>query len=217
MGSEKQSGLSQKVLSQSGNEVGSIDLDPTIFDAPILEDIVHATVTWQRNKRRAGTHSTITKGVMKGGAKKPWRQKGTGRARAGSSTSPHWVGGAVAHGPLPRSYETRLSKRSRRQALCSVLTDKRQRGGLIVLEALAIDDGKTKSFAGVLSALGVSGEKGVLLAPKTNELVRQASRNIPGVTILPIEGVNVYDLVKSRYLLCTKDDVLQLQERLTKA
>lgn len=206
-------GLAYPVISLDGKEVGSINLHPEVFDAPIRSDIVHAAVTWQRNRRRAGTHSTITRGEMLGGGKKPFKQKGTGRARQGSTTSPIFVGGGVAHGPQPRSYETRVPKRLRIQALRSVLTDKRVNNGLIIVDDFKIKEAKTKNVAGMLRKLGIDHEKVVIVLPLEGELLFRASRNIPTVRPLAIEGLNVYDLVDHSILLCSKGDVERIQER----
>jgi large subunit ribosomal protein L4 len=206
-------GITHKVLSQAGKEVASVTLGKDVFDAPIKEDLVHATVRWQLVKRRAGTHSALTKGMMEGGAKKPWRQKGTGRARAGTATSPVWVGGAVAHGPLPREYNLRITKRARRQALASVLSDKRANDQLFVLDSLTVKDGKTKSFASVLKALGIQDKKALLVTAGESVETLRAVRNMKTVTSLPIEGVNVYDLLKNEVLICSKDAVAELEKR----
>ena len=189
-------------------------------------ELVHAVVTWQRGKRRAGSHSTLNRARMEGGGRKPYRQKGTGNARAGTNISPVWVGGAVAHGPTPRSYKTRVTKRTRRQALNAVLADKVKSGTFIVLESLVVPDGKTKSMVSILNSVGVKevGKEGgaTLLLSKEehgdakNGAVR-ASRNIPGITTLSVDGANVYDLVNRKNLICTKSAIEALQERILQA
>lgn len=212
------SSVSYKVLSSDGKEVGTVDLDPKVFNAEVLEYLVHDAVVWQRNKKRAGTHSALTKAEVSGGGKKPWKQKGTGNARAGSNTSPLWVGGGVTHGPKPRDYTTRLSKRARRQALCSVLTDKVRNEGLKIVDSLVVKSGKTRDMVDLLKKLGVAGES-ITLVQSDNEngaAVERASRNIAGIKPLKVSGVNVYDLLKNKYLVVTKEDILALQGRILK-
>ena len=221
------SNVSYPVVDMKGKEVGTVDLDAGVFAAPVSEAIVFDAVMWQLSKRRQGTHSVLTKGTMKGGGKKPWKQKGTGRARAGTSCSPLWVGGGVAHGPKsnPFGYENRLSKRSKRQALAAALTDKINQKGLIVLDSLAVPSGKTKDLSKVLAALGClkdgSAAKSVLLCSSADmkaEVVGGkaspeflASRNVKGLQLLPVEGLNVFEVVKAKYLVGTKAQILALQ------
>lgn len=206
--------LQYKVLNMEGKEVGSVDLDPAVFGGKIDKHIVHAAVRWQRAKARAGTHSTLTRAEVSGGGKKPWKQKGTGRARAGSNTSPVWVGGGVTFGPKPRSYEFRFPKQNRKQALISVLSEKVKSGNLVILDKLSSTDGKTKGMAGVLSKLGLKDTKVTLVMPTKDASVWRASSNIKKVHTLPVSGVNVYDLVNGKVLLCTKDGIAALQKRI---
>lgn len=202
-----------KVVNAKGAEVGTVDLDAAVFAAAVDASVVHQTVRWQRAKRRAGTASTLTKGMMKGGNRKPRPQKGSGQSRAGSNTSPVWVGGAVSHGPQPRSYEFRLAKRTRRQALAAVLSDKVKKNRLVVLDSLAVPSGKTRDVASVLKQLGIAGSRAVMVLSTDQESVRRASANIAGLLPLPVAGVNVYDLLRNRYLVATRDQILALQER----
>lgn len=207
--------ISQKVTGADGAEVGSIELDPIVFDSFISEDLVHATVRWQLSKRRAGTHSVLTRTMMKGGAKKPWKQKGTGRARAGSSISPHWVGGAVVHGPQPRDYTTRVTKRARRQALVSVLSNKRAAGKLIIVDSFPItEERRTKSFVAFLKTIGLEDRSALLILDEGNKALELASRNVAKVLPISVEGVNVYDLLRHDYLVMTKEGLQRLQERI---
>lgn len=206
-----------RVLDMQGQEVGSIDLDAEVFGAEILASVVHETVRWQRAKARAGTHATLTKGMMKGGNRKPWKQKHTGRARSGSNTSPLWVGGAKAHGPQPRSYEFRLSRRARRQALVSVLSDKVKRSKLIVLDDLKIVQGKTKEMAAVLKSLGLTNKRAALVLPGKEPAVWRSAGNLPNVFALPVSGVNVYDLLRHPYLVSTQAGVRAIEQRVKAA
>jgi len=231
-GAKKAAKLSYPVLDMKGKEVGSLELDGTVFGAPVQTPVVFDAVMWQLSKRRQGTHSVLTKGAMKGGGKKPWKQKGTGRARAGTNRSPLWVGGGVAHGPKsnPFGYENRLSKRSKRQALAAALTDKINQKGLIILDSLAIPSGKTKDLSTVLSALGClkegSAARAVMLCSSADMKASitggkaspefMASRNVKGLQVLPVEGLNVFEIVKAKYLVGTKVQFLALQGEVAK-
>lgn len=210
------------VLNVEGKEVGSIGLDGSVFAAPVLPELVHAVVRWQLAKRRAGTHQALTRSMMKGGGKKPFKQKGTGRARAGSIISPLWVGGASIHGPLPRSYEHRISKRVRGQALAAVLSEKISQKKLFVVDDFGSVSGKTKEMVAALAKIGACGKTSsadriVMLIPARSggkrSMVERASSNIPQVVGLSIDGVNVYDLLRCPFIVGSKDLVLALQER----
>ena len=208
--------IKYKVLNTKGKEVGSVELDPKVFGATINKAITYDTIRWQLDKKRTGNHSCLSKGVMKGGNKKPWRQKGTGRARAGSNTSPVWVGGAVAHGPKVNDYETRLSKRARRQALISVLSAKVSSQKLIVIDSLDIESGKTKEMVATLKNIGAHGSAALILPVASKELSGnkqvKATRNISDVETLPVEAVNAYDLLRLEYLVSTVDGVGAIQK-----
>jgi len=210
------SAVTYRVVNAEGAEVGSMELDGEVFGAKIHTAITHDAVVWQLNKRRAGTHSTLTKGAMRGGNRKPWRQKGTGRARAGSNTSPIWVGGGIAHGPHPHSYETRLSKRARVQALCAVLSDKVKESTLVILDKLEMPTAKTKQMAKIFNAIGVKGKVNFLFPVKGKELSTvaafKASRNLESIFPMSLDGVNVYDLLKNKYLMSTVAGITALQE-----
>lgn len=205
--------LTWKVLNMDGKEVGTIDLDPEVFAAPLKKGLVHETVRWQLNKRRAGTHQALTRSMMKGGGKKPWRQKGTGRARAGSIISPLWVGGASIHGPLPRSYEHRLAKRTRRQAMAAVLSSKAKENQLFILDSLQVNSGKTKDMVKVLKNIGVAGQKAAVLLADRDASIERSGRNIENVLLANVAGINVYDLMRHKVLVGTKDAILGLQAR----
>jgi large subunit ribosomal protein L4 len=214
MASEK---TSAKMFDARGKEKGSVELSPSVFQGTVKEELVHGAVRWQRAKKRAGTHDVLTRSEMKGGGKKPFKQKGTGNARAGSIISPLWVGGAVVHGPTPRSYEFRLSKKMRKSALQSALSSKAAAGSFLVLEGVAGATGKTKDALEVLKGLGVYGSKVLFvlsndISPERDNFMR-AVRNIKGVTTLPVAGVNVYDLVNSTNVVCTQDALKQLEAR----
>ncbi len=202
-----------KVQTLAGKDSGSIELDADVFQAPVHASLVHQVVRWQRAKRRAGTHATLNRAKMEGGGAKPWKQKGSGRARAGSSNSPLWKGGAVIHGPQPRSYEFRMPKRLRRQALASILSARLAEEKLLVVDNFDLSEAKTKEVAKALQALGIDSAKACCVCASTDEAFQRASKNLPGVTTLSVAGVNVYDLVKRPALICSKETVLELQAR----
>ena len=203
------------VHNMSGKEVGSIELSPEVFGAPLMPELVHQAVRWQRAKKRSGTHSTLTRSTMKGGGKKPWKQKGTGRARSGTNKSTIWVGGAVAFGPQPRKYDFRFPKRARRQALASVLTDKVTAKNLRVLEDLSVKSPKTKEMVKMLSGLGCATGGVMVVLAGENEGVAKSLRNIPNVSVLPVAGLNVFDLMKHSFVISTKDGIKAITARIT--
>ena len=202
------------IKDSAGKKVGSIKLDPAIFDSKKSPAVVHEIVRWQRAAKRQGTHKCLTRGEMEWGGKKPWKQKGTGRARAGTATSPVWVGGAVAHGPSPRDYSYSMPKKKRRKALATVLAEKLSSEALHVIDELKLETGKTKDLAKILDSLKV-GDKGVtIVLPEQNEMISRSAKNLPGVKTLPVEGVNVYDLLLNKEVLCTKEALEKLQARI---
>lgn len=201
------------VVNMGGKEVGSIDLDGSVFGAPVNESLVHQTVRWQLAKRRAGTHSTLSRSDMWASGAKPVKQKKTGRARAGSFVSPLWVGGAVVFGPKPRSYDFRLTKRTRRQALAAVLSEKTSTKMLRIVDEITMKTPRTGEFVEMLGKIGASdGGVAIVLGDK-NEIVMKSLRNIPKVTLLPAAGVNVYDLLRHKYLVATKEGIKALEGR----
>jgi len=204
------------VKNASGEPVGTRVLQPKIFGSKVFPSLLHQVVRWQRAKRRAGTHSTLTRAEASGGGVKPWRQKGTGRARAGSNTSPLWVGGGIAHGPKPRNYEFRLNKEERKRALCGALTIRRGEGKLILLDDFKLSEIRTKAAVGILEALGIEKHKSALVVlPEQNFNISLMSlRNIPRVKVLKAEGVNVYDVLNSKYVVVVGDALEKIEERL---
>lgn len=201
------------VRKSSGGDAGTIDLSPEVFGAPVYAHLVHQVVRWQLAKRRAGTHDVLTRSEMKGGKKKPFKQKGTGRARAGSSVSPLWVGGAVVHGPTPRSYEFKVPKGIRRKALCSALTSKVKAERLIVIDDVTSKDGKTKGMAKLMSSLKIDGSVLVILPENAGENTIRALGNLERVTSMPVEGINVYDVMKHKYVIVGKDSLKAIEAR----
>jgi large subunit ribosomal protein L4 len=205
--------LKVPVWSPEKEPVGEIELPATIASQPIREHLLYEVVKMQLANRRAGTAATKTRGEVRGGGKKPWRQKGTGRARSGSSRSPVWVGGAVVFGPRPRSYAYRLPRSARKTALRSALAEKQREGGLFVVHDIVLAEPKTKLMAAFLSRLEL-GKSVLIVIPEKNDLVERTARNLPGVKVLRSEGLNVYDLLLYRKVLFTREAIARVSERL---
>jgi large subunit ribosomal protein L4 len=201
-----------EVLDLRGTPIDRVTVSERAFAAPVKEHLFHQAVRMQLANRRRGTASTKTRGEVSGGGRKPWRQKGTGRARQGSIRSPLWRGGGVALGPKPRDYRYLLPKKVRRAALCAALSMKVREGLLKVLDRLEVAAPKTKLMVGLLRDLGIDRRALILLAD-ANTNVQLAARNLPNVKVLPIEGLNTYDLLYYDYVLCPREALAKLQER----
>lgn len=201
------------VSSLGPDGAGEIELDDEIFGVEVRRDILARVVNWQLAKRRAGTHKTKRVGEISGTTAKPYRQKGTGRARQGSLRSAQFRGGGKAHGPVPRSHAHALPKKVRRLGLKCALSSKREEGRLVVLDRAEEATGKTRELAGKLAARGWSS---VLFidGPEPDEMFRRAARNIPRVDVLPQQGANVYDILRRDTLVLTRDAVRHLEARL---
>ncbi|MFD2868647.1 50S ribosomal protein L4 [Kurthia sp. 3B1D] len=199
------------VLSQTGSSVGEIELNDAIFGIEPNESVLFDAVIAQRASLRQGTHKTKGRSEVSGGGRKPWRQKGTGRARQGSIRSPQWRGGGIVFGPTPRSYAYKLPKKVRRLALKSALSNKVAETNFVVVDALTLDAPKTKDFVKVLADLSVA-TKSLIVTADVNENVALSARNIPGVTVLTAEGINVLDLVSANKVVITKDAVAKIEE-----
>ncbi len=194
---------STTLFSKSGTELGTIELNELLFNAPINEALIHQAVTAQLAGRRLGTSSTKTRGEVRGGGAKPYRQKGTGRARQGSRSSPHYKGGGVVFGPHPRSYEQRLPKRMKRAALHGALTAKYGDGAIRVVDELGLDAPKTRDLAGYLTALQANGR--VLVVATGNDANLEISaRNLPRVIVIRADSLNVVDVINADTLLITQ-------------
>jgi large subunit ribosomal protein L4 len=193
-------------------QVVQADLKSEIFGARVNAHLMHQVVVAQLNNRRAGTAATKTKGFVRGGGKKPWRQKGTGRARAGSIRSPIWVGGGTVFGPHPKDYEVRLPKKARRAALLSALSLKKREGKLLVVEQLDLSESKTKLMRQLLDELKV--QSALIVLPEGNPKLELAARNLPTVKVIRAEGLNVYDLLRYDHLILTTAAVKAIEERL---
>jgi large subunit ribosomal protein L4 len=193
-------------------KVGELDLKDEIFGVEVKGHVLHEVVTWQRACRRSGTASTKTRGEVRGGGHKPWRQKGTGRARAGSSRSPIWRGGGTTFGPRPRSYAYTLPKQVRRLALKMALSSKLANGRLVVLDAYPHTTPKTKDFVKVLRAFDMS--KALFITPEAYDILELSARNVPGVQVMPSVGLNVYDILKYEHLVLFSPALAQIEARL---
>lgn len=193
-----------EVLNWKKEKVGQIDLDPATFEVEVKPAVLHSVVKWQLDSRRQGTAATKTKGLVSGGGKKPFKQKGTGNARQGSSRSPLMPGGGTTFGPEPRSYEFTLPKKVRRLGLKMALSHLLKEGRLFVIDKLE-SDGKTKGLNKNLEGFGL--KKAVLVGATTDELMKRASRNLAKYKYYGVEGLNVYDLLKYDAAVITKDSV----------
>ncbi|MEW6662815.1 MAG: 50S ribosomal protein L4 [Bacillota bacterium] len=199
------------LYNMQGQEVGEVDLNDMVFGVEVNEAVLHDAVVMQLASRRLGTAATKTRAMVSGGGRKPWRQKGTGRARAGSTRSPIWRHGGITFGPQPRSYKYTLPKNVRRLAMKSALSDKVNNGNLIVVDELYFSEPKTKEMLNVLKALMVD-SKALVVTAENNENVYLSTRNIAGVTPLTASGLNVYDLLYHDKLVITKDAVAKVEE-----
>jgi large subunit ribosomal protein L4 len=187
-------------------------LSEEIFGAKTRPHLLHQTVVMQLNKRRAGTAATKSRGWVRGGGKKPWRQKGTGRARAGSIRSPLWVGGGTIFGPQPRDYSFRMPRRARKEALLSALSLKNRDGKIIVVDKFELEEAKTKLMARALAELKVN--SALIAISQPDEKIERSCRNLPAVKVLRVEGLNVYDLLCYQHLILTEEALKVLEERL---
>ncbi|MDD3766802.1 MAG: 50S ribosomal protein L4 [Eubacteriales bacterium] len=194
----------------NANQIGEIELNDNVFGAQINENALHTMVVNYLANQRQGTQSTKTRTEVSGGGRKPWRQKGTGRARQGSIRAPQWTGGGVALGPKPRSYRFSVNKKLRRVAMKSALTSKVVENNIIVVENLDMQSYKTKEFADILAKFNA--ENALVVTAEKNENVVRSSRNIPGVKSTLVTTLNVYDILKYNKFIVTKDAVAKIEE-----
>ncbi len=188
-----------KVYDQNKKEAGEVTLAPEVFEVAVRPEILNLVVRAQRASWRSGTHSTLTRSMMKGGGVKPWKQKGTGRARSGSNISPVWRGGAVVFGPQPRDYSFKVNKKVRRLALKMALSSRLFDEKILVLKGIELPEVKTKAFAQVAKNLGLN--KALVVIPNADEKLVLSARNIPGITLCTPEQLNVYDILKHPQLV----------------
>ncbi len=198
------------VYNMEGKEVGTIELNDAVFGVEVNEHLVHMAVVQQLANNRQGTQKAKTRSEVSGGGRKPWRQKGTGHARQGSTRAPQWKGGGVVFAPVPRDYSFKLNKKEKRAALKSALTSRVQNNKLIVVDELKLDEIKTKKFKAVLDNLKVN--KALVVLAENDEKVVMSARNIPAVKTALTSTINVYDILKGDTLILTKDAVAKIEE-----
>ena len=199
------------VYDMSGKEVDSLELSNDIFGVEVNEHVLYEAVKNQLANKRQGTQSTKTRAEVRGGGKKPWRQKGTGRARHGSSRSPIWVGGGVTFGPKPRDYSYKLPKKVKRLALKSALSSKVEDKEIIVLDDLKLEEIKTREIKNILANLNAS-KKAVIVMDEKDDVIVKSAKNIPNVVTLTVNTLNVYDILNSDSFIITKDAVKKVEE-----
>ena len=204
-----------KVTSLDNKDAGEVELNDAVFAAPVRADLMQRTVRWQLAKRQAGTHKTKTVGEISGSTRKPWKQKGSGRARTSSLRSPQFRGGAIIFGPTPRSHAHKLPKKIRSMALRSALSSKQAEGKLKIVDVVTMKNAKTTKLADQLAKLDLPSSVLLIDGPEIDENFARAARNIAGLDVLPTQGANVYDILRRDTLVLTKNAVEQLEARLT--
>ncbi len=204
------------VVDTQNRKAGQVELAPGIFEVQVREHLFHAEVRRQLARRHRGTHSTLNRSGVSGGGIKPWKQKGTGRARQGSIRAPQWAGGGAVFGPVPRDYAFSLNKKTRRAALCAALSQRYKEGAVIVVAPLALGEYKTKRVAEWLSQLGCAGQSVLLVVDERDEKLSVSARNLPRVSLLQVAGLNVYDVLRHQKLVIAVDAVAAIEARLSK-
>lgn len=203
---------SLKVLDMTGKEVSNIELSEAIFGIEPNMGAMHTMVVNYLANQRQGTQSTLTRTEVKGGGRKPWRQKGTGHARQGSTRAPQWTHGGIALGPKPRSYRFSVNKKLRRLAMKSAMSVKVQDNNMIVLDAITMDEYKTKTIVNMLKAVEAEGKKALIVMPENNSFVVKSAANIPGVKTALVNTINVYDILNCDKFIVVKDAVAKIEE-----
>ena len=199
------------VYNMQGQEVGKIDLNDAVFGAKVNENLLHQAVVQQLANNRQGTQKAKTRSEVSGGGKKPWRQKGTGHARQGSTRAPQWTGGGVVFAPVPRDYSFKMNKKEKQAAIRSALTDRVQQNKVVVLDELTMSEFKTKEFVRIMENLKAAGKTLVVMADKDERVIKSAG-NIPAVKTTLTSQINVYDLMNAQTVILTKDAVAKLEE-----
>ncbi len=195
----------------TGNKTGEIQLNDAVFGVEINNAVMHQALVRQLANERLGTHATKTRGLVRGGGRKPWRQKGTGRARVGSTRSPLWVGGGTVFGPQPRSYYKAMPRKARRLAVKSALSEKVIANGIIVLDEITLGQAKTKEVLAVLNNFNIGNTKALFIT-EGDAVVERCARNIQGVKAIAVESINMFDLLHHDKLLITKGAVAKIEE-----
>jgi large subunit ribosomal protein L4 len=200
------------VVNTSAEKVGEIELNEALFNVEVKTSILHDVVCMQRANRRSGNASTKTRGDVRGGGAKPWRQKGTGRARAGTRSSPIWRGGGVTFGPKPRDYSYQLPKKVRRLALRMALSARNAEGNMVIIEKLSLPAIKTKDFVHIMNNFDFN--DCLIVTAEDDLVVTKSARNAVGYKVIPAKGLNVYDILKHSKLMLVQESIAQLEERL---
>ena len=198
------------VFNMEGIEVGTMELNDAVFGVEVNEHLVHLAVVAQLANKRQGTQKAKTRSEVSGGGRKPWRQKGTGHARQGSTRAPQWTGGGVVFAPTPRDYTIRLNKKEKRAALKSALTSKVQGSSLVVIDELKFEEIKTKNFVNVMNNLKV--QKGLVVIADNDANVVMSAKNVADVNTTLVNNINVYDIMKAKTVVLTKDAVAKIEE-----
>ena len=201
------------IVNTSNGKVGEIELNADVFDLKVKEHLLHDVVRMQRAAKRAGNACTKTRVEVRGGGAKPWRQKGTGRARAGTRNSPIWRGGGVTFGPKPRDYSFKLNRKVKKQALAMAMSARLQEGNLVVVDEFTMDAIKTKDFVGIMK--GFDFENCLVITETNNSNLNKSARNANGFKVLTVDGLNVYDVLLHKKLMLVKPAVENLEKRLT--
>lgn len=199
------------VVGNDGKGAGHVTVSDAVYSVPMNEHVVHSTLEWYLASRRRGTHAAKTRGEVSGGGKKPWGQKGTGRARAGSTRSPLWRKGGVIFPPKPRDYSFTLPKKVRKLALRVALSDKARAGRIKVVDELTVAPPKTKEMVKLLKGIGVAG-RSLILVDQMNDNIERAARNIEGVKIMPASDLNIHDLLSTEWIVLDKKSAGKLEE-----
>lgn len=200
------------IVNTKNESVGEIELNDAVFNREVKEYILHEVVRMQRAAKRAGNACTKTRVDVRGGGRKPWRQKGTGRARAGTRSSPLWRGGGVAFGPKPRDYSFKVNRKVRQQAVAMALSARYQEGNLVVLDDFSMDQIKTKDFVKIMNVLDI--DNGIIVTDNATENLTRSSRNVNGYKVMSSEGLNVYDLLLHKKVILLQPVIESLEKRL---
>ena len=200
------------IVNTKNESVGEIELNDDVFNREVKEYILHEVVRMQRAAKRAGNACTKTRVDVRGGGRKPWRQKGTGRARAGTRSSPLWRGGGVAFGPKPRDYSFKVNRKVRQQAVAMALSARYQEGNLVVLDDFSMDQIKTKDFVNIMNVLDI--DNGIIVTDNATENLTRSSRNVNGYKVMSSEGLNVYDLLLHKKVILLQPVIESLEKRL---
>jgi large subunit ribosomal protein L4 len=208
--------MKAKLYQQDGTVKGEVDLPEAVFGVEVNEPLLHQVIVQLQANQRQGTSKTKTRAEVSGGGRKPWKQKGTGRARAGSNTSPIWVRGGKAHGPSPRDYYTTIPKKMKKLALVSALSSRAQSENVLVVDSILCEQPKTKIIASLVSALSLNGKRNLLVVDKESSNIYLSGRNIPDLEIKPISEVNAYDIIANENIIFGDEKLIEKVQEVVK-